>query len=236
MERPVHMKGDGWLAVMAALGAASLGCVGLVTLRVFYTREPAFAFLVWNLALAWVPFVLAVAVYGGYRNGANGAYLICMSLLWLLFLPNAPYIVTDFIHLRWQEGVPLWFDALSVAAYAGTGLLLGFASLYLMQFVAARTVGERMAWSWAVGVLCLSSVGIYLGRFQRLNSWDAIRHPRLILDMVSARLQDPFANETLLTVTIAFSAFLVVSYVVIYALVLPRLEWKPRGVRFILHR
>ena len=212
--------------MLVGLGLASAACIALVMLRVFSTREPDFAFLVWNLVLAWVPFVLAIAVYGGYRHGAHGGYLLGLSVLWLLFLPNAPYIVTDFVHLQRSGGVPVWFDALAVGAYAGTGLLLGFASLYLMQAVASRTVGERLTWSWVVAVLCLTSVGIYLGRYQRLNSWDVVRHPRMIVSMVEERLQAPFANTTLLLVTVVFTLSLTLCYLVLYAVVLPRMDFR----------
>ncbi|MFN0148120.1 MAG: DUF1361 domain-containing protein [Dehalococcoidia bacterium] len=224
MER--RLPGERWPAVLVILGLASAACVALVVLRVFSTRQPDFAFLVWNLVLAWVPFVLAIAVYGGYRHGAHGGYLLALSVLWLLFLPNAPYIVTDFVHLQYATGVPRWFDALAVGAYAATGLLLGFASLYLMQAVAARTIGVRLTWWWVVAVLCLSSVGIYLGRYQRLNSWDVVRQPRRIIDMVQERLQAPFANETLLVVTLLFSLSLTAAYVLLYTVVLPRMDFR----------
>ena len=104
------------------------------------------------------------------------------------------------------------------------GLLLGFASLHLMHVVAARACGERIVWWFAVAALCLSSVGIYLGRFQRLNSWDAVRRPHDIIDMVQSRLHDPFANATLLTVVIAFSVTLSLCYFALYTVVLPRLD------------
>lgn len=216
--------GERWPAVLLRLAAASSVCVALVLLRVLWTGEPDYMFLVWNLALAWAPFVLAIAVYGSYRHGASAAWLVAPGVAWLLFLPNAPYMVTDFVHLPNGEGVPIWFDALALAAYAGTGLLLGFASLYLMQAVAARAVGDRIVWWCVVAVLSLSSVGIYLGRFQRLNSWDAVRHPRLIAAMIRERLQAPLDNPTLITVTLFFTVFLSVAYLLAYTLVAARRE------------
>ncbi len=222
MQQTTH--GERWPSVLLRLAAASCVCIALVLLRVLWTGEPDYMFLVWNLALAWAPFVLAIGVYGSYRHGASAAWLIAPGILWLLFLPNAPYLITDFVHLPNGEGVPLWFDALALAAYAGTGLLLGFASLYLMQAVAVRALGERAIWWCVVAVLTLSSVGIYLGRFQRLNSWDALRDPRLILGMARERLQAPLDNPTLITVTVVFTAFLSFAYLLAYALVAPRRE------------
>jgi uncharacterized membrane protein len=196
----------------------------MILARIGLSRRPDYAFLVWNLALAWVPLILAVAFWLGYRWRWPRLVLGIVGVLWLLFLPNGPYILTDFVHLRFgYDGMPRWFDALAIAAYAWTGLLLGFASLYLMQTVAASLFGPRLTWSFVVGALGLSSVGIYLGRYQRLNSWDALRHPATILDMIRVRLGDPLGNETLLAIVVVFSLFLVISYLAIYAIILPRL-------------
>jgi uncharacterized membrane protein len=223
-------RGERWPQAVVLLAAASAACVGLVMARVAYSREQDYAFLVWNLALAWVPLLLALAAWLGYRLGWPRPVLACLAGLWLLFLPNAPYILTDFVHLTYDyHGAPLAFDALSIAAYAVTGLLLGFASLYLMQAVMRRVLGERATWLLVAAILSLSSVGIYLGRYQRLNSWDAIRHPGSILDMVWVRAQDPLGNEALIAMTVAFTSLLVASYVAVYALVVPRFEARLRG-------
>jgi uncharacterized membrane protein len=232
------LPGQRWPAVLLALAVLSSCCIALVFLRVLRTRDPDYAFLVWNLALAWVPFVLALGMYRGYLNRAPSTVMVVLGILWLLFLPNAPYITTDFVHLQWSEGVPVWFDIVAVTAYAATGLLLGFASLYLVQVVASQVLGARALWAMVVVVLWLSSIGIYLGRYQRLNSWDAVRHPHLLAGMIRTRLGAPLANPTLLTVMIAFTAALTALYLILYlmvTLVFPRQEtdrWRAnRGSR-----
>jgi uncharacterized membrane protein len=211
--------------VVLALAVASSGCVGLVVGRVFLSRHPGYAFLIWNLALAWVPLVLALAVYLGYRARWPRPLLAVAAALWLLFLPNAPYIVTDYVHLWWgHNGAPAWFDALAITAYAVTGLLLGFASLYLVQAVAHCVLGERLTWLLVYTTLVLSSVGIYLGRYQRMNSWDAIHDPMRIPAMVRVRLMDPLGNEALIAMTLCFTVILTTLYLVLYNVVLPRFE------------
>ena len=98
-------------------------------------------------------------------------------MLWLLFLPNAPYIVTDFVHLTARSTVPLWFDGVELSAFAWTGMLLGFVSLYLVHAVARHRFGGTAGWLGVLAVLGLVSAGVYLGRVKRWNSWDLITQP-----------------------------------------------------------
>ena len=204
------------------LVVASAVCIGLIALRWWKADDPGLAFLVWNLALAWVPFVLAIAVYGGYRHNAPAPVLLLLGGLWLLFLPNAPYLVTDFIHVGAVPGVPAWYDAVVVSVFAGTGLLLGFASIYLVQAVTAHRLGERFVWTLVLGVVALAAVGIYIGRVHRLNSWDALRSPGELLALVRRRVDDPLANPELLAIIAVSTATLMALYVLLCTAVLPR--------------
>ena len=85
-----------------------------------------------------MPFLLALVLYDRARRGSRGLALVLPVALWLAFLPNAPYLVTDFMLLRVVSGMPVWFDVAMLASFAWTGLLLGFGSVYLVQQVAAR--------------------------------------------------------------------------------------------------
>jgi uncharacterized membrane protein len=214
--------GRHWPAVFLYLAVASAVCVGLIALRWWKADDPGLTFLVWNLVLAWVPFVLAIAVYGGYRHNAPAPVLLLLGGLWLLFLPNAPYLVTDFIHVGAVPGVPAWYDAVVVTVFAVTGLLLGFASIYLVQAVTAHRLGERFVWTLVLGVIALTAVGIYIGRVHRLNSWDAFRSPGDLVGMVQRRLGDPLSNPELLVMMAVSTVALMVTYVVLCAAVLPR--------------
>jgi uncharacterized membrane protein len=205
------------LAVLVGLLALSGFVVALLAARVVYTGSFAYGNLVWNLFLAWIPFTLAIAVYDGARRGARRSALIAGGALWLLFFPNAPYIVTDLQHLRWWDEAPIWFDVVLVSTAAWTGLVLGFVSLYLVQAVVGRAVGAVNAWALALVVLALSSYGIYLGRFERWNSWDVFGRPRLLFESVRESLVDPSARPV--AVTILFTAFLTLTYAVFYSVV-----------------
>src|SRR5688500_5404663 len=175
------MPGRRTLAFVALLAASAL-CLATVEIRTYETGDAYYRFLVWNLILAWVPLALAVAAYARARRGVD-VLVAALLVPWLLFFPNAPYLLTDFIHL--SEGpAPLWYDALMLSAFAWTGLLLGFASLYLVQMILRRAAGEAAAWVGVLGALALASVGVYIGRFIRFNSWDALLHPLAVADVV----------------------------------------------------
>src|SRR6266540_7434753 len=101
---------DRRLAILASLAGLSGLVVAMVAVRVAYSGNSYYEALVWNLLLAWLPLAFALYVYDGYRRGAARAQLLAGGLFWLLFFPNAPYIVTDFKWLRDSTGAPVWYD------------------------------------------------------------------------------------------------------------------------------
>ena len=162
-----------WLLVAAGSGIA----VGLELVREHVLGATFFHFLLWNLVLAWVPALLALRIRSAYRARGAVLPLVPLGVLWLLFLPNAPYIVTDVVHLRAGEHVSLVYDVPMLGVFAGTGLILGFLSLYLVQSVVRARFGEAAGWLLVGPTIGLTAIGVYLGRVLRWNSWDAIVRP-----------------------------------------------------------
>jgi uncharacterized membrane protein len=212
---------DRRLATVASLAGLSVLVVAMVAVRVVYSGNSYYNSLVWNLFLAWIPFGLAIVVYDGFRRGAGRAQLWSAGILWLLFFPNAPYIVTDLKYLQEWTGAPIWFDVVLVCAAAWCGLLLGFMSLYLMQAVVRRTVGAVNAWLFVLAVLTVSSFGIYLGRFQRWNSWDVFTQPERLAVNIWTQLTQPHEHPKTVAVTVLFTAFLGATYLVFYSFAHP---------------
>jgi uncharacterized membrane protein len=204
------------LVTVLGLLLASLFCVGLVVLRMIESGSSDFSGLIWNLFLAWIPFALAVAVYDGWRRKRARGTLVVLGALWLLFFPNAPYIVTDFVHLERTADAPYWYDAVTVSAFAWTGVLLGFASLFLMQTVVRQSRGVVIGWIFAGVAIALGSLGIYLGRFLRLNSWDALEHPSVLPRIAHAVARDPFRYGEAIGVTVLFTLALGFAYFLLY--------------------
>ncbi|MBA3843012.1 MAG: DUF1361 domain-containing protein [Actinobacteria bacterium] len=201
------------LLPFAALLGATLWCVLLLGLRRSEYGPSGLGFLVWNLTLAWIPLALAVLLLVAYRRQHPRLELVALGAAWFVFLPNAPYMLTDLIHLGDQHRL---FDALILGSFAITALALGFASLLIVQLVVTRAAGAALGWLVAIGSLCAASVGIYLGRVQRLNSWDVIHRPGYIVDLARMRFDDPFGNRQLIGYVVALSVFLTLAYAALY--------------------
>jgi uncharacterized membrane protein len=207
------MLGRSTLA-LAALASASVLCIAMLEVRTVETGSSYYDFLAWNLLLAWIPLLLAIAAYARARRRL-GLVVAALLVPWLLFFPNAPYLLTDFVHL--EDGpAPLWYDGLMLSAFAWTALLLGFGSLYLVQMIVRRVAGAAAAWVCVVAALALGSVGVYVGRFIRFNSWDALLHPLRVADVVQEQLSS--VPMRMAGALLALTAFLLVGYLAVYSL------------------
>lgn len=209
---------------MMALTFASSVCVVLVLARIVWTRDINYAFLIWNLFLAWVPLALSLIARDLYQNGERRTLrLVALAGAWLLFLPNAPYIFTDLIHLTTRFYRHFWIDLVLILICAFTGLVLGFVSLYLMQSVVARMFGRLTSWLFVAASAGLCSLGIFLGRFLRFNSWDIFLRPDKIYRGLDTWMDAGAPHMSSAAFLVLFSTFLFVAYVTLYALThLPR--------------
>ena len=206
-------------AIVGLLAAASLVCVGLIAARSWYSHTYHYWFLLWNLALAWVPFVFAAIAYSlaSARRAVLYVLIVAAAVVWLAFFPNAPYILTDFLHLgSMGDIVPGWYDVLMLYWFAWTGLMLGIVSLYLMQEIVARGLGMAAGWVFVVVAAGLGSFGIYLGRFLRWNSWDIVRRPGPLANELLGRVTDPASQPRLLGFTLLFALLFLFIYVAVY--------------------
>jgi uncharacterized membrane protein len=141
-----------------------------------------------------------------------GLWSLSIVFIWLIFFPNAPYIVTDFFHLHQREGIPLWFDLLILAMFAWNGLIIGFLSLKDMHQMIAFNYGKKYGWVFTILVLLLSSFGIYIGRYLRYNSWDVFIAPYSLSGDIIKILIHPAQYKSAFGMTIGFSIFLMTSY------------------------
>jgi uncharacterized membrane protein len=205
------------LTVFALLCGATLLSLALFRVRTMLSGTLDYAFLVWNIFLAWIPLGLAhTATTFSWRRRYILISLPMAAMLWLLFFPNAPYILTDLQHLGYPKpGVPVWFDVLLLMWFAWTGLLLGMVSLFLMQDIVRREFGRITGWLFVFAVGILASLGIYIGRFLRWNSWDLFFNPLERLREFLYYSAHP-SLQSIVFISV-FSTFFIFFYITIYA-------------------
>ncbi|MET4106349.1 DUF1361 domain-containing protein [Hymenobacter sp. UYP22] len=199
------------LHLLLVLGASLALSVVLVVFRVFLTHKISFVFLLWNLFLALIPFGLSTML-GLSAGRLKARVLLPVGAMWLLFFPNAPYILTDLFHLEPRAGVPYWYDLALILSCAWNGLMLGYASLVDMQQLVTRRLGQLMGWGFATIALLLSSFGIYLGRYLRFNSWDILTNPANLWYDIVTRLLHPASHRSTWGVTLLYGVFLLLGY------------------------
>jgi uncharacterized membrane protein len=193
------------IAIFALMTSASLICVLLVAARIAYSDSGR------------IPFVLAYLAHAmSWKKLLLYLVLPITAFLWLIFFPNAPYILTDLNHLAKEtNSAPLWYDVILMVWFAWTGLLLGLVSLYLMHDIVQRTFGRWLGWTFVLAVSGLSSFGVYLGRFVRFNSWDLLDDPKEIVVTVLGLAIDP--SMRLVAFTILFAVLYLFVYLTLYS-------------------
>ena len=192
------------------VGVAVGICLVLIGARCLYTETTRFMFLPWNLLLAGVPMVFAWLAVRARRKGSLLVWVY--GAVWLLFLPNAPYLVTDLIHLGYSEDTPILFDATILFSCALCGLTMGFVSLRWMQGLVAGRWGEATGQVFSLFALSLAGFGIYLGRYLRWNSWDVIANPTSLLNDILMRLAHPMVYWHTWAVSLVLALLLICAY------------------------
>ena len=186
-------------------------CATMVTVRIERTGSFYYRFLLGNLFLAAIPLFLSSGLRVADRLKLNWLVTIGLFCLWLLFLPNAPYILTDILHLPRANEAPMWYDLGLLLSCSGTGLLMGYLSLIDVQTIVAKRFNPVVGWLFALTSLVLSGFALYLGRFLRWNSWDVIVNPSLMLNLAGGMLH-PRTQVRPASVTLIFGVILVLGY------------------------
>jgi uncharacterized membrane protein len=189
----------------------------MIAVRITRTGSGYYVFLVVNLFLAGVPLFFSTALRLATHWRMHWIIRLAVFILWLLFLPNAPYILTDILHLTRTSHAPAWYDLALLLSCSGTGLLLGYLSLIDVQAIVARSFGSACGWIFAMVSLVLSGFAIYLGRFLRWNSWDVLAEPSRLFDLIGGALH-PWAHTQAMSVTLIFGVILTLGYITLRVL------------------
>ena len=211
IEQPGKVRPGKGLIALAGLTVAGMLLVtarGLLTSNWWF-----FVMLTWNLFLAFFPLGVVLVLRDLRTAGFGNKWLLSTGLgLWLAFLPNAPYIITDLFHIKNIDDPLLWFDTMTLFLFAQTGVLAGLYSSLVVHRMVRPLTGRWLAWLLMLGSQVLSGFGIYLGRFGRWNSWDVLAKPVALVDALIAASQDHLS----LKLTLAYGFVLAVLYAAFY--------------------
>lgn len=208
---------SGFERIVLALVVSTLVSIGLYSIGVIRNHSFDFWYLAFNLLLALIPLLLAVWLQYRLRKQAWKRWLpLVVTFLWVLFLPNSFYIVTDFIHLTETPRVDIVQDVVMLIQFSFTGLAFGFISLFILHREFMRRVSARWAPALVAAILLLCSFAIYLGRDLRWNSWDIIVQPLPLIADLLRHLLDPFAYPQAFIITCSFFAMLCTMYALIW--------------------
>lgn len=191
------------------LSTLTLGCMVslfLLMIRLKITQSFFLLFLVWNLFLAIIPF--CISMYLTQQKQLKKWQFISWTVLWLLFLPNAPYLVTDLIHLQLSDGFIVMIDLVVIVSFASTGLLFYFKSIQVMEQLFQKYCSKTIRTIFFTVLPFLCGFGIYLGRFLRFNSWDILQEPTSLIVTVGKIIIFPASHWFAWGVTMAIGTLL----------------------------
>ena len=198
-----------WSSVESILFVSVSFTIALLIFRYFYFRELQFIFYVWNLFLAIIPLLISRQLNRLKRLNAGALFLL---IWWLLFLPNAPYIITDIFHYYERPPVPKWFDLLLVTSAAWNGLIIGIVSLLQVEEFLTKCLSSLKVSLVMAAAIISCAFGIYVGRFMRFNSWDILTNPIVLLRQVGGRVLYPQHHLGTWAFTVLFATLLWLVY------------------------
>ncbi|MBK7882734.1 MAG: DUF1361 domain-containing protein [Chitinophagaceae bacterium] len=171
-----------------------------------------FAFLIWNIFLAFIPFIISRYLFLYAKPDVKKYFIFFGMGIWLLFFPNALYIVTDIVHLQNINEVPKWFDIILLFSASVLGLLLAFSSLHIIEMILKKYVDTKYIQLSVFTILFISSFGVYLGRFLRWNSWNIINKPFTLFQDIGERFLLPHEHIQTWSITTFLSILFYLLY------------------------
>jgi len=198
-----------WLLI-----SSGFSCL-LLSARVMITGHLTYIFLVWNLFLAFLPFAITEWLWVFIRKERSKPLLMTFVFLWLMFVPNSFYILTDLFHLEQFHSAPKWFDLLLIFSFAWNGLVLGILSVRKTELILESVSGRGFSLFIVFIVMWLNAFGIYIGRYLRYNSWDIIMQPFALFREMLELLLHPARNKMEWGMIMVYAMFMTLLYTTI---------------------
>jgi uncharacterized membrane protein len=191
---------------------SSLFSLSLLAIRMINTGHLSYGFLAWNLFLAYVPYFISEWLSRHPQILANRVKLISLVFMWILFMPNSFYILTDLFHLNNMNKGDSWYDLTLILSFAWNGILFGILSIYKMEVLLKNAKGKFIAGFIIYVVMWLNAFGIYIGRFLRFNSWDIFVNPFSLISEIVEIIFNPYDYRYVWAMCFCFAFFMAILY------------------------
>jgi uncharacterized membrane protein len=189
--------------------------------RVFVTDTNRYWFLFWNLLLAWIPFFIIILLKSELsKKSWRNTLPVCLSVLYVLFLPNSFYIISDLIHLQTTGDIGVLYDSVLFMSIIMNGLIAGMTSVFFLHTELIKRLGTKPAHSLIALLFTVVGFAVYLGRSLRWNSWDVLARPFGLIYDVSERIINPLAYPQFFVTTLTFALLLGSIYAVMWNFIL----------------
>jgi len=189
--------------------------IALVMARIAYTGKLTFLSLIWNLFLAWLPYMVSTWLQKRQLVYTNPLKFVLVAVVWLLFIPNSFYIMTDLFHLGEYNNVPNWFDLAMIISFAWDGLLLGVLSVRQMEKMMQQFLPGIRELFFIYPIMWLNALGMYIGRYPRFNSWDIVTNPIGLATYLLKMICHPIQYKYAWGMIACFSVFMTLVYLTI---------------------
>ncbi len=205
--------------VLGVLFMSSMVSVSLLVIRMVAVGNTRFWFMLWNLFLAWLPLLFALGLRANLlKKPLSNWQNMLLFVVWLGFLPNSFYIMSDLIHLQSSGETSVLYDIAMMMSFVINGLILGYISVWIVHHLMLKRLRASYAHTIIALVFLASGFAIYLGRYLRWNTWDILFNPAGLLFDLSERIINPLIHAQTYIVTLVFFVVIGSTYMVVYEL------------------
>jgi uncharacterized membrane protein len=181
----------------------------LLAARNILTKELAYGFYFWNTFLAIVPFLFSQKLSKQNKLSVKAILLIAG---WILFFPNAPYLITDIIHFNNSGTHIKWLDVVLIISASWNGLILAIVSLMNIEKFLSRHLKPVLTKAFVFLSFGLCGYGIYLGRILRFNSWDIFVDANHLFSTSFNHFLHPVHNRYIWEFSLVIASFMLIIY------------------------
>jgi uncharacterized membrane protein len=208
----IERKFPARLTIRQWLLISCLFSLSLLILRVIISSRLSYGFLAWNLFLAFVPYFISEWLSSHQLILSSRIRLIPLLFIWILFMPNSFYILTDLFHLNHINKEDSWFDLTLILSFSWNGILFGILSLEKMEMLLKNTKGKFISSLAICAVMWLNAFGVYVGRYLRFNSWDIFINPFALLSGITNIIFRPYDYRYAWAMSFCFAFFMILLY------------------------